>query len=55
MAKFTVQFSLVGGGHVEVDAANAEEAEDMVSKMTTEQLIAEADFDDGLSIVQITS
>jgi hypothetical protein len=50
MPIFQVRFTVMGQGLVEVDAENEEHAENLVTGMTTEDLLAETDFSDGLVV-----
>ena len=53
MKTFTITFSIVGSGELSIEAESSERAEEIVFNMTTAKLIAEADFDGGLSVESI--
>jgi hypothetical protein len=54
MPTYTVEYSLLASGSIEVDAQTKEEAEQLVYEMSMEQLIADASFDDSLEILEVT-
>ena len=51
MKTWEVKANLVGMGTIVVEAGTLQEAEDMVMLMTTERLVLEMDFENGLDII----
>ena len=50
---YTVAYSLLGGGSIEVEATGPEQARQSVQIMPLEILIAKADFKNGLEVHEI--
>jgi|GEM_PF-2807473 len=53
MSTFEIYFSLMGSADVEIEANDAEHAEDLLFDYSTEDLIEMCEFDDGLHIYSI--
>jgi hypothetical protein len=53
MPTFEINFSLMGSGEVEIEANDAEHAEELLFDYSTEDLIEMCDFDDGLQLDSI--
>ena len=51
---YTVAYSLLGGGSVEVEATGPDQAAQSVQTMPLEKLIANTDFKNGLEIHQVS-
>jgi len=50
---YTVAYSLLGGGSIEVEATGPEQAAQSVQTISLEILIAKADFKNGLEVHEI--
>ncbi len=53
MPTFEIYFSLMGSGVVEIEANDAEHAEDLLVDYSTDELIEMCEFDDGLQLDSI--
>ncbi len=53
MANYSVRFTFMGSGVIEVQAKSKQAAEDLVFDMSTAQLLEWTDFDGGLNIDDI--
>ena len=51
---YTVAYSLLGGGSIEVEATGPEQAAQSVQTISLEILIAKADFKNGLEVQKVT-
>jgi len=51
---YTVAYSLLGGGSIEVEATGPEQARQSVQTMPLDILIAKADFKNGLEVHELT-
>jgi hypothetical protein len=53
MPKYYVEYTIMGGGSLEIEAANEEEADELAFDTSTEDLLENADFKGGFSVDSI--
>lgn len=53
MAIFNITYTMMGSGVIQVEAENAEEAENLAFDLKTDELLDNADFNGGFSVDDI--